>query len=98
MQRNMPSRRRQLLLLLHKEDGAPSWTCSRFIEKQMEWGSRVGERELSLSEFTRATTAKRPQRQGNPLLVRACTSEWLRPCFYERLDLADDRERQRTML
>ena len=44
-------------------------------------------------EVMRTTSAKRRQLQGDPLLVRACTSEWLRPCFCERLDRARDRHR-----
>ncbi len=70
--------------------------CSDRIKFYCKWNREVeaglgGKRqELSLSEFTRATSAKRLQLQGHPLFVRACTSEWLRPCFYERLDLPRD--------
>ena len=55
--------------------------------------SRVGGLELSLSEFTRPTSPKRMQREGDLLLVRACTSEWLRPCLHERLDRARESKR-----
>ena len=41
--------------------------------------------------LTRATSANRLQRQGHLLLVHACTSAWLRPCFYERHDRSRDR-------
>ena len=37
-------------------------------------------------------------RHGNPLLVRACTSEWLPPRFYKRLDLPGNSERPSTIL
>ncbi len=46
--------------------------------------------KLFLSEFTRATSAKHLQRQGYPLLGRACTSEWLPPCSYEHPNRARD--------
>ena len=34
--------------------------------------------KLSPIEFTRATSAKRLQREGNPLLVRACSTRFSR--------------------
>ena len=60
--------------------------------------ARVGMR-MNTSHARCAISAKRLQRQGDPLLVSGCTSEWLPPHFYERLlDRAGDKERHRTML
>ncbi len=54
-------------------------------------------REGGSSRAIGPTSAKRLQRQSNPLLVRACTSEWLPPCFQEHLHRPRERNLQNTM-
>ena len=61
-------------------------------------GGGEGGGELLPSEFTRPTCANRLQRQGNPLLGRACTSEWLPPRLQQHRDRTRGRQRTCTML
>jgi hypothetical protein len=55
---------------------------------------KLAERVLPVSAALPSALA----RHGNPLLLRACTSEWLPPRFYKRLDLPGNSERPSTML
>ncbi len=59
----------------------------------LQGGGRVG--ELLLKEFTNPTSATWLQQlQYNPLLGRACTSEWLRPRLQQHHKRPGDRQRR----
>ena len=68
----------------------------RLNDRLLQWRGVGG--NLLLVEFTRPAPSMRLQPACYPLLERACTNEWLRPCLEQHRDQSRDKRRLCTLL